>query len=99
MKENVVAPDGSVYVCGYTESAGSGGKDFLLAKITDFLIEQDTVTFGNFTFQDASLTAKNVSLTITSSSLSVSNPGLTLKTSSLTVGTPSLTTNLYTYKE
>ena len=94
-----VAPDGSVYVCGYTESAGSGGKDFLLAKITDFLIEQDTVTFGNFTFQDASLTAKNVSLTITSSSLSVSNPGLTLKTSSLTVGTPSLTTNLYTYKE
>ena len=94
-----VAPDGSIYVCGETQSAGAGRSDFLLAKITDSLIEQDTVTCGNFTFQDASLTAKNVSLTITSSSLSVSNAGLTVTTYSLTVGTPSLTTNLYTYKE
>ena len=94
-----VAPDGSVYVCGYTQSAGAGGWDLLLAKITDSLIEQDTVTFGNLTFQDVSLTAKNVSLTVTSSSLSVYNAGLTVSTPSLTVGTPSLTTNLYTLKE
>ena len=91
-----VAPDGSIYVCGETNSAGAGGVDLLLAKITDFIIEQDTVTFGNFTFQDSSLTAKNVSFTSTSSSLSVSNAGLTVSTPSLTVGTPSLTTNLYT---
>ena len=91
-----VAPDGSVYVCGYTSSAGAGSYDLLLAKITDSIIEKDTVTFGNFTFQDSSLTAKNVSFTSTSSSLSVSNAGLTVSTPSLTVGTPSLTTNLYT---
>lgn len=91
-----VASDGSVYVCGYTNSAGAGNNDLLLAKITDSLIEQDTVAFGSFTFQDASLTANNVSLTITSSSLPVSDAGLTVKNSSLTVGTPSLTTNLYT---
>ncbi|MGF0009385.1 SBBP repeat-containing protein [Desulfovibrio sp. SGI.102] len=29
-----VAPDGSVYVCGYTESAGAGGYDLLLAKFS-----------------------------------------------------------------
>ena len=91
-----VAPDGSVYVCGRAILAGAGSWDLLLAKITDFLIEQDTVTFGNLTFQDASLTLKNVSFTSTSSSLSVSNAGLTVTTPSLTVGTPSLTTNLYT---
>ena len=91
-----VAPDGYVYACGLTTSAGAGNYDLLLIKITDFLIEQDTVTFGNLTFQDASLTAKNVSLTVTSPSFSVSNANLTVKTSSLTVGTPSLTTNLYT---
>ncbi len=85
-----VAPDGSVYVCG---ESGSG---LPLAKITDSLIEQDTVTFGSFTFQDVSLTSNNVSLTVTSSSLPVSNAGLTVKTTSLTEGTASLTTNLYT---
>ena len=94
-----IAPDGSVYVCGDTESASAGRNDLLLAKITDSLIGKDVVTFGNLTFQDASLTAKNVSLTITSSSLSVSNAGLTVGTPSLTVGTSSLNTNLYTYKE
>ena len=91
-----VAPDGSVYVCGITQSAGAGYYDLLLAKITDSLIEQDTVTFGSFTFQDASLTAKNVSLTVTSPGFSASNANLTVKNASLTVGTPSLTTNLYT---
>ena len=91
-----VAPDGSVYVCGTTYSAGAGRSDLLFAKITDSLIEQDTVTFGSLTFQDASLTSKNVSLGSSSSSLSVSNAGLTVGTPSLTVGTPALTTNLYT---
>ena len=91
-----VAPDGSIYVCGETMSAGAGGNDLLLAKITDSLIEQDTVTFGSFTFQDVSLTSNNVSLTVTSSSLPVSNAGLTVKTTSLTEGTASLITNLYT---
>ena len=91
-----VAPDGSIYVCGETESTGTGGNDLLLAKITDSLIEQDTVTFGSFTFQDVSLTSNNVSLTVTSSSLPVSNAGLTVKTTSLTEGTASLITNLYT---
>ena len=94
-----VAPDGSVYVCGYTYSAGAGSYDFLLAKITDSIIEKGTVTFGNLTFQDVSLTAKNVSLTVTSSSLSVSNAGLMVGTPSLTVGTPSLPVTLYPYKE
>ena len=86
-----VAPDGSVYVCGYTI-----GDYLLLAKITDSLIEHDTVTFGSFTFQDVSLTLKNVSFTSTSSRLSVSNAGLTVKTPSLTIKTTSFTTNLYT---
>ena len=89
-----VAPDGSVYVCGYTYSAGAGNNDLLLAKITDFLVEKDVVTFGSLTFQDASLTSKNVSLGSSSSSLSVSNAGLTVTTPSLTVETTSLTTNL-----
>ena len=89
-----VAPDGSVYVYGYTESDGAGSTDLLLAKITDFLIEKDTVTFGSLTFQDATLTSKNVSLTSKTSSLSVSNVNLTVTTPSLTVGTPLLTTNL-----
>ena len=91
-----VAPDGSVYVCGSTASAGAGSYDFLLAKITDSLIEQDTVTFGSFIFQNVSLTLKNVSFKSTSSSLPVYNAGLTVTTPSLTVGTSSLTTNLYT---
>ena len=91
-----VAPDGSVYVCGNTTSVGAGSYDLLLVKITDSLIEQDTVTFGSFIFQNASLTFKNVSFTSTSSSLSVYNAGLPVGTPSLTVGTPSLTTNLYT---
>ena len=91
-----VAPDGSIYVCGETQSAGAGSRDLLLAKITDSIIEKDTVTFGNFTFTDTSLTAQNAPLTVTSSNLSVSNAGLTVTTPSLTVGTPSLTTNLYT---
>ena len=91
-----VAPDGSIYVCGETQSAGAGSRDLLLAKITDSIIEKDTVTFGNFTFTDTSLTAQNAPLTVTSSNLSVSNGNLTVGTPSLTVGTPSLTTNLYT---
>ena len=91
-----VAPDGSIYVCGETQSAGAGSFDLLLAKITDSIIEKDTVTFGKFTFKDASLTAQNAPLTVTSSSLAVSTYGLTVTTPSLTVGTPSLTTNLYT---
>ena len=91
-----VAPDGSIYVCGNTASAGAGVNDFLLAKITDSLIEQDTVTLGIFTFQNASLTFNNVSFTLTSPSFSFSNANLSLRNSSLTVGTPSLTTNLYT---
>ena len=91
-----VAPDGSIYVCGETKSAGAGEFDLLLAKITDSLIEKDTVTFGSLTFKDASLTLQNASLTVTSSNLSVSNGDLTVETPSLTVGTPSLTTNLYT---
>ena len=91
-----VAPDGSVYVCGETDSSGAGSNDLLLAKITDSLIEQDTVTFGSLTFQDASLIAKNVSLTIASRNLAVYNAGLTVTTPSLPVVTSSLTTNLYT---
>ena len=91
-----VAPDGSVYVCGQTGSAGAGGYDLLLAKITDSIVEKNTVTFGRFIFQNASLTFNNVSFTSTSPSFSASNANLTVKTSSLTVGTPSLTTNLYT---
>ena len=91
-----VAPDGSIYVCGMTQSAGAGYYDVLLAKITDSLIEQDTVTFGIFTFQNASLTFNNVSFTSTSPGFSVSNANLALRNASLTVGTPSLTTNLYT---
>ena len=91
-----VAPDGSIYVCGNTASAGAGVDDFLLAKITDSIIEKDTVTLGIFTFQDTHLTVNNVSLTITSPGFSASNANLALRNSSLTVGTPSLTTNLYT---
>ncbi|WP_304021846.1 hypothetical protein, partial [Desulfovibrio piger] len=82
-------------VCGETYSAGAGDTDFLLAKITDSLIEKYMATSGNFTFQDSSLTLRNTSLTGTSSRLSVSNAGLTLKTSSLTVNTASLTTDFY----
>ena len=84
-----VAPDGYVYVCGQAAA------DLLLAKITDSIIEKDTVTFGSFIFKNVSLTFNNVSFTSTSSSLSVSNAGLTVTNPSLTVGTPSLTTNLY----
>ena len=87
-----VASDGSVYFCG----AAFSDSYLLLAKITDFLSEQDTVTFGKLTFQDASLTVYDVSLTITSSSSSVSNAGLTVSTPSLTVVTTSLITDLYT---
>ena len=94
-----VAPDGSVYVCGYTLSTGAGEEDLLLAKITDSLIEKGVGTFDIFTFQDVSLTSKNVSLTIMSPSFSVSDAGLTVSTPSLTVETASFTTNLYTYKE
>ena len=92
-----VAPDGSVYVCGETDSVDFDARDndFLLAKITDSLIEKDTVTFGSFTFQDTSLTSNNVSLTIASNNLSVSNAGLTVTTTSLNMTTPSLTTDFY----
>ena len=94
-----VAPDGSVYVCGQTNSAGAGNYDFLLAKITDSIVEKNTVTFGSFIFQDASLTVNNISFTSTSPGFSVSNAGLTVTTPSLTVGTPSLDITLYPYTE
>ena len=97
-----VAPDGSVYVCGFTESLGAVGvvgRHFLLAKITDSLIEKGVGTFGIFTFRDVSLTAKNVSLTITSPGFSVSDAGLTVTTPSLIVGTPSFAITLYPYTE
>ena len=94
-----VAPDGSVYVCGFTESLSVGGRHFLLAKITDSLIEKGVGTFGIFTFRDVSLTAKNVSLTITSPGFSVSDAGLTVTTPSLIVGTPSFDITLYPYTE
>ena len=94
-----VAPDGSVYVCGDTYLAGNC--DLLLAKITDSIIEKDTVTFGSLTFQDASFTSENVSLgTASYSGASIDDSYLGEGTSSsLTVGTSSLTTNLYTYEE
>ena len=94
-----VAPDGSVYVCGFTESVGVGGRNILFAKITDSLIEKGVGTFGIFTFRDVSLTQKNVSLKITSPSFSVSDAGLTVATPSLIVGTPSLPITLYPYEE
>ena len=97
-----VAPDGSVYVGGFTESLGAVGvvgRHFLLAKITDSLIEKGVGTFGIFTFRDVSLTAKNVSLTITSPGFSVSDAGLTVTTPSLIVGTPSFDITLYPYTE
>ena len=91
-----VAPDGSIYVCGNTASAGAGVNDFILVKITDSIIEKDTVTLGIFTFQDTHIPMNNASFTLTSPSFSFSNANLSLRNSSLTVGTPSLTTNLYT---
>lgn len=97
-----VAPDGSVYVYGFTESLGAVGvvgRHFLLTKITASLIEKGVGTFGIFTFRDVSLTAKNVSLTITSPGFSVSDAGLTVTTPSLIVGTPSFDITLYPYTE
>ena len=96
-----VAPDGSVYVCGNTTSAGDGTCNLLIAKITNSIIEKDTVTFGSLTFQDASFTSENVSLgTASYSGASIDDSYLGEGTSSsLTVGTSSLTTNLYTYEE
>ena len=41
-----VAPDGSVYVCGYTDSVGAGNDDLLLAKFNESGGEQWKKTLG-----------------------------------------------------
>ena len=46
-KSVAVAPDGSVYVCGYTRSAGAGEEDLLLAKFSSSGTVQWQKTFGS----------------------------------------------------
>ena len=54
-----VGPDGSVYIGGYTESAGAGRSDLLIARITDDVIKQYIVVYSNFTLKDASVTVSD----------------------------------------
>ena len=90
-----IGSDGSVYVCGRTYSAGAGGSDILIARITDDVINQSTVIYGNFTLQDAALTVSNASLINQTASLSLANPGMSVLTPSLTVKDANLTFTKY----
>ena len=89
------APDGSIYVCGYTYSVGTGSSDLLIARITDGDVEEGTIEFGPFTLQQSSLTSKTPSLTSETSSLTLKTSSLANKTSSLTLKTSNLTASLY----
>ena len=90
-----IGSDGSVYICGNTYSAGAGGSDILIARITDDVINQSTVIYGNFTLQDAALTVSNASLINQTASLSLANPGMSVLTPSLTVKDANLTFTKY----
>ena len=90
-----VGSDGSVYICGNTNTAGAGGTDVLIARITDDVINQSTVIYGNFTLQDAALTVSAASLISQTASLSLANPGMSVLTPSLTLKDANLTFTKY----
>ena len=90
-----IGSDGSVYVCGNTSSAGEGSYDILIARITDDVINQSTVIYGNFTLQDAALTVSNASLINQTASLPLANPGMSVLTPSLTLEDANLTFTKY----
>ena len=90
-----IGSDGSVYVCGYTKSAGAGSDDVLIARITDDVINQSTVIYGNFTLQDAALTVSNASLINQTASLPLADPGMSVLTPSLTLKDANLTFTKY----
>ena len=90
-----IGSDGSVYVVGYTNSAGAGSYDALIARITDDVINQSTVIYGNFTLQDAALTVSAASLISQTASLPLANPGMSVLTPSLTLKDANLTFTKY----
>ncbi|MBN9317091.1 MAG: SBBP repeat-containing protein [Devosia sp.] len=68
--------DGSLYVTGYTQSAGSGGIDVLIARLP--ADGGDDMVAGSLTWQDAELTVgPNPSLTVSSPSWTSPDANLT----------------------
>ena len=90
-----VGPDGSVYIGGYTESAGAGRSDLLIARITDDVIKQYIVVYSNFTLKDASVTVSDESYSYQTSILSASYSSLSLLSSSNTAKDANLTLTQY----
>lgn len=87
-----VGPDGAVCVCGYTDSRNF---NLLVARITDDVIKQSSVVYGNFILRDASLTVSEAAYNDKTSSLSVSNSRLSFSTSSFTLADANLTFTKY----
>ena len=90
---NAIVHDGSdnVYIAGYTQTAGAGNNDFLIAKLSND--GSGTGTFGSFTYAASSLTDASSSLTSQNGSLTNSTANMTDSTSSFTSGSFSMTSS------
>ena len=73
-----IGSDDSVYICGTSARGAVSRYDLLIARITDADINQSTVVYGPFTWQDASVTIYNSALRSNPASLSVSTASLTI---------------------
>jgi uncharacterized delta-60 repeat protein len=87
-----VDSNGNCYVTGYTNSAGAGSEDALIARLPGD--GSKTGTYGPWTYQASSLTAATSSLTAATSSLTAATSTLTAATSSLTAATSTLTSTV-----
>ena len=80
-----IGPDGSVYVGGYTSSAGVSYSAALFAKISDDVINKASVVYGDFTLRDITLTANDAALSFNTAGLSLANSSLSVSTAYLTI--------------
>ncbi|MCA3302442.1 MAG: SBBP repeat-containing protein [Roseomonas sp.] len=87
-----VDSSGNCYVTGYTQSAGAGAADVLIAKLPGD--GSKTGTYGAWIYQASSLTASTPSFTAATSSLTAATSTLTAATSSLTAATSTLTSTV-----
>ena len=83
---------GSIYVTGYTTSAGAGGDDILIAKLPND--GSATGTYGSYTYAASSLTSGTSSLTGGTPSSTSSTSNLTDQAASFTSASSSLTSSV-----
>jgi hypothetical protein len=93
-----VDSSGNVYVTGYTNGAGAGGYDVLIAKLPGDGSKTGTYTVGgaSITYAASSLTSATSTLTAATSTLTDAASTLTSSTTTLTSATSTLTSSVTT---